>query len=129
LTIFQQIAYAVAFSHARGVIHRDIKPANIMVGAYGEAMLLDWGLAKLVERISDDEIEEDARVVTLGRYSAAETASGTITGTPQYMSPEATNGQPELLTPRSDVYGLGTVLYEILTLEPPFPDLGFVRPW
>jgi serine/threonine-protein kinase len=127
LTLFQQIAYAVAFAHARGVIHRDIKPANIMIGRYGEAMLLDWGLAKLVDDpVVENETSDEIRVVTLGRYSATETASGTITGTPQYMSPEATHGQPELLTTKSDVYGLGAVLYEILTLEPPFPDLGFV---
>lgn len=127
LTIFQQIAYAVAFSHARGVIHRDIKPANIMVGRYGEAMLLDWGLAKIVEQEEAMHGEEQLpRVKTQGKYVAGGTVSGTITGTPQYMSPEATSGHPEQITTKSDVYGLGAVLYEILTLEPPFPDLGFV---
>jgi serine/threonine-protein kinase len=125
LTIFQQIAYAVAFAHARGVVHRDIKPANIMVGRYGEAMLLDWGLAKIVEQQADGD-DQLPRVKTLGRYVAGSTVSGTITGTPQYMSPEATSGQPEQITTKSDVYGLGAVLYEILTFEPPFPDLGFV---
>ncbi len=126
LTIFQQIAYAVAFSHAHGVIHRDIKPANIMVGRYGESILLDWGLAK-VQSDREPEITEDMpQVRMVGRYSASETASGTITGTPQYMSPEATEGRPELVSSKSDVYGLGATLYEILTLEPAFPDLGFV---
>jgi|GEM_PF-869274 len=126
LTIFQQIANAVAFAHDHGVIHRDIKPANIMVGGYGEAILIDWGLAKVLG-IEDVQPEADVQPVALsGRYSAVATQSGTITGTPQYMSPEATEGQPELLTPKSDVYGLGAVLYEILTLEPPYRDLGFV---
>jgi eukaryotic-like serine/threonine-protein kinase len=126
LTIFQQIAYAVAFSHAHGVIHRDIKPGNIMVGRYGEAILLDWGLAK-IQTEGDPEVTEDLpRVNLVGRYSASETASGTITGTPQYMSPEATEGQPEKVTSKSDVYGLGATLYEIVTLQPAFPDLGFV---
>lgn len=126
LTIFQQIAYAVAFAHAHGVIHRDIKPANIMVGRYGEAILIDWGLAKIIE--GDDPVvtEDLPRVEMVGRYSATETQSGTITGTPQYMSPEATEGRPDRLTTKSDVYGLGAVLYEILTLEPAFPDIGFV---
>lgn len=126
LTIFQQIAYAVAFSHAHGVVHRDIKPGNIMVGRYGESILLDWGLAKILSEDAPEITEDLPRVRMVGRYSASETASGTITGTPQYMSPEATEGRPELLTPKSDVYGLGATLYEILTLEPAFADIGFV---
>lgn len=124
LTIYQQIAYAVAFAHAHGVIHRDIKPANIMVGQYGEAILIDWGLAKIIG--AEDPVGDQRRVELVGQFSASETASGTITGTPQYMAPEATEGRPDLLTAKSDVYGLGAVLYEILTLEPAYPDLGFV---
>lgn len=126
LTVFQQIAYAVAFAHDHGVIHRDIKPANIMVGKYGEAILIDWGLAKVLDDV-DQPVPDDApRVEMVGRYATHETASGTITGTPQYMSPEATRGRPELVGTKSDVYGLGAVLYEVLTLQPPFEDLGFV---
>lgn len=127
LTILQQVAYAVAFAHAHGVIHRDIKPANIMVGRYGEAILIDWGLAKIlrdVEEVDLDAIERPVEMV--GRYSGSETASGTITGTPQYMSPEATEGRPGTVGPKTDVYGLGAVLYEILTLRPAFEDEGFV---
>ena len=128
LTAFQQIAYAVAFAHARGVIHRDIKPANIMIGRYGEAMLFDWGLAKLWEAPADDASErsDEPPVRVDARISGANTIAGTITGTPQYMSPEATLGVPGSTTASSDVYGLGAVLYELLTLEAPFADLGFM---
>ncbi len=129
LTIYRQIAYAVAYAHAHGVIHRDIKPANIMVGAYGEAILIDWGLAKVIEDESADEADTNPsieRVEIVGRFSGSETASGTITGTPQYMSPEATEGKPGIVTTKADVYGLGAVLYEILTYLPAFEDLGFV---
>ncbi|MFO0727703.1 MAG: bifunctional serine/threonine-protein kinase/formylglycine-generating enzyme family protein [Myxococcota bacterium] len=126
LTVFQQLAYAVAFAHARGVIHRDIKPANIMIGRYGEVTLIDWGLAKITGDGAGFEPEEPR--VSIGAHaSARETADGTITGTPQYMSPEAVEGRSERVDERSDVYGLGAVLYEILTLEPPFEDRGFVQ--
>lgn len=127
LTVLQQIAYAVAFAHAHGVVHRDIKPANIMVGRYGEAILIDWGLAKMVrdrEAFDPDEIEQPVEMV--GRWSGAHTASGMITGTPQYMSPEATQGDPQQIGPKADVYGLGAVLYEVLTHRPAFEDEGFV---
>jgi serine/threonine-protein kinase len=128
LTIFQQIAYAVAFAHARGVIHRDIKPANIMIGRYGEATLLDWGLAKLLraDRPDGDSDPSEPQVNFHAWLSGTGTQAGMITGTPQYMSPEATLGTPDVVGEKSDVYGLGAVLYEILTYEQAHPDLGFV---
>jgi len=127
LTAFQQIAYAVAFAHARGVMHRDIKPGNIMIGRYGEAMLFDWGLAKLIDSEPDAVESSNEPIVRVDQnISGADTVAGTITGTPQYMSPEATLGVPGSTTPKSDVYGLGAVLYELLTLEPPFADRGFM---
>lgn len=127
LTVLQQIAYAVAFAHAHGVLHRDIKPANIMVGRYGEAILIDWGLAKMLrDREAYDPAEIEQPVEIIGRWSGSSTASGMITGTPQYMSPEATEGNPARISPKADVYGLGAVLYELLTLRPAFEDEGFV---
>jgi eukaryotic-like serine/threonine-protein kinase len=126
LTVFQQLAYAVAFSHSRGVIHRDIKPANIMIGRYGEVTLLDWGLAKLAHPAPRRDSDEPPVRVAPHLASLA-TADGTITGTPQYMSPEAVDGRADRITEKVDVWGLGAVLYEILTLTPAFLDEGFMR--
>jgi eukaryotic-like serine/threonine-protein kinase len=122
LTAFQQIAYAVAFAHARGVIHRDIKPSNIIIGAYGEAMLFDWGLAKLLSDNGNLDADPVGKVTINPELKETATVDGIITGTPHYMSPEATHGGSAHLTDRSDVYSLGVVLYEILALVPPIED-------
>lgn len=98
--IFSRVADALGYAHARGVIHRDIKPANIMLDAQGEVFLTDFGVAKLLE--SDMKF----------------TASGAVTGTPEYMSPEQAQG--EKLDARSDIYALGIVLYEMVTGRLPF---------
>lgn len=129
LTVFQKICDALAFAHSKGVIHRDLKPANIMLGEYGEALVMDWGLAKLLGReqqrtgkIKIDAIEEaeaheptDADATTIGP-----TISGTVMGTPQYMPPEQANGEVEMMDERTDIYALGAILYYILALRPPF---------
>ncbi|MCB9599690.1 MAG: serine/threonine protein kinase [Sandaracinus sp.] len=113
LGIFVQMCRAIDFAHSRGVVHRDLKPANVMVGEFGEVYVLDWGVAKLVDRpastthpgtsdIPDDDLDE--------------TREGSALGTPGYMSPEQALGDAEV-GPASDVYALGCILYEILTLE------------
>lgn len=107
MQIFLQVALALEYAHVKGVIHRDIKPANIMVGEHGEVLLLDWGVAKLV---GESEVETQAR--------ADITQSGHAVGTPTYMSPEQVSGKE--VDARSDVYALGILLYEMLTLLPPF---------
>jgi len=128
LTLFQQIAYAMAFAHARRVMHRDLKPANIMIGRYGEVTILDWGLAKFVSVWSlAPDAAPPAPIPRSPKISGSDTAEGTVTGTPQYMAPEAVEGHPERITEKADVYGLGAVLYEILTLEPAYADRGFVQ--
>jgi serine/threonine-protein kinase len=105
--IFQQVALAVEYAHVKGVVHRDIKPSNVMVGEHGEVMLLDWGVAKL---LGETEVSTEAK--------ADITQSGFAVGTPTYMAPEQVTG--EAVDARSDVYALGVLLYEILTLTPPF---------
>ena len=117
LTIFQKLCDAMAFAHSKGVIHRDLKPANIMLGEYGEVLVMDWGLAKAI----GDTGEILAAVEMEGEQEGggALTISGTIMGTPQYMAPEQACGDHEFVNERSDVYALGAILYELLTLKPP----------
>ncbi len=122
---FLDVCDAMDYAHSRGVLHRDLKPANIMLGRYGETLVVDWGLAKLIgmddvtaER-GDGEFEPTfagASVTTSG-----ETAEGTTIGTPAYMSPEQARGAIDQLGPGSDVYSLGATLYELLTGVVPFP--------
>ncbi len=114
LHLFMQVCMAVAYAHSRGVLHRDLKPENIMLGEFGEVFVMDWGLAKIVKT----DVE---RPVVGGRPDEAHfhTRIGDITGTPSYMSPEQAMGLVDALSERSDVYSLGAILFEILTLRPP----------
>ena len=116
LRVFQRICEAVAFAHAQRVIHRDLKPENIMVGEFGEVLVMDWGLAKLVHSSEDQRpISKEPSV----RSPALITGHGTILGTPSYMAPEQASGQIENLNERTDVYSLGAILYFLLTGFPP----------
>src|SRR6185503_8925747 len=111
---FQAVCDAVAFAHAHGVIHRDLKPQNIMIGSFGEVLVLDWGVAKIVQ----PQIDADFRrsICENLRQSAAEqTMEGTVIGTRHYMSPEQARGEIDQLDERSDIYALGAVLYFLLT--------------
>ncbi len=113
LNIFEQICMALGFAHSRGIIHHDIKPGNIMLGDFGETLLLDWGLAEFVDPADDPRSAYEARL-------APQREEKVIAGTPVYMSPEQVRG--EKLDYRSDIYALGAVLYEILCLRPPFQN-------
>jgi len=109
---FQSVCDAVAFAHAHGVIHRDLKPQNIMIGSFGEVLVLDWGVAKLVDR-------EDRTYSSDGIYShSGDTVEGTVIGTQNYMSPEQARGEIDQLDERADIYSLGAVLSFLLKDQP-----------
>ena len=97
---FQAVCNAVAFAHAHGVIHRDLKPQNIMIGSFGEVLVLDWGVAKIKAQMNADEQE------------------GTVIGTRDYMAPEQARGEIDQLDERADVYSLGAVLHFLLKDQP-----------
>ncbi len=115
---FLDLAQGVAYAHSRGVVHRDLKPHNVMIGEFGETVIIDWGLAKILGDETDvDETYEDRsqalREISL--LGEGHTIEGEVIGTPAYMSPEQAAGLIETVDERSDVYALGCILYRILT--------------
>ncbi|HUM12657.1 MAG TPA: WD40 repeat domain-containing serine/threonine protein kinase [Myxococcaceae bacterium] len=110
-------AQTTAYAHARAVVHRDLKPSNVMVGPYGETVVVDWGLAK---HRGEAEPPSDTPSPDLGPEL---TQAGVALGTPSYMSPEQARGDLEAIDERSDVFSLGAMLYELLTGRPPFQGL------
>jgi serine/threonine-protein kinase len=128
LAIFEQACQAVAYAHARGVIHRDLKPSNIMIGAFGEVQVVDWGLSKVLKQGAEaaavaqrSESCNEPQVTTIRTTGGgAGSQSGAVIGTPSYMSPEQALGAIDELDEQADVFALGAILCEILTGQPPY---------
>jgi len=122
LNAFDIVCNTVAYAHSKGIIHRDLKCENVILGAYGEVVVIDWGLAKQYGRG-----EVAAEAVDLDATRPAETVAGHILGTPAYMAPEQAAGEIDTIGPATDVYGLSAILYEILCGQPPFTGTSTIE--
>ena len=150
LTAFAKVCDAMAFAHSKGIIHRDLKPENVMVGAFGEVLVMDWGLAKILKDVAQtaDELEQRQALVSpvdeasesalptgfqeltdsqMHGSSEDLTMDGAVMGSPQYMPPEQAEGRVADIDERTDIYSLGGILYAILTLRPPIKGKSVVQ--
>ncbi|MBL8839964.1 MAG: protein kinase [Planctomycetes bacterium] len=130
LAIFETICQTIAYAHSRGVIHRDLKPANVMVGAFGEVQVVDWGLAKVLGQggVVDERRARDPNLSIIATVRSGSVGSqslaGSVLGTPAYMPPEQAQGQLDRVDERGDVFALGAILCELLTGQPPYVGSG-----
>jgi WD40 repeat protein/serine/threonine protein kinase len=119
---FIDVCQAIEYAHSRGVLHRDLKPGNVMLGKYGETLVVDWGLAKPVGKCDTERRSEEPTIRPSSGSGSAPTQMGSAIGTPAYMSPEQAAGRLDQLGPASDVYSLGATLYCVLTGQAPLND-------
>jgi serine/threonine-protein kinase len=120
LNAFVGVCNAIAYAHSRGVIHRDLKGQNVVLGDFGEVIVLDWGLAKIVGQPAADRDAPPPLVPPASAEPHDATLPGQAIGTPAYMAPEQAEGRSEAIDAHTDIYGLGAILYEILAGQPPF---------
>ena len=113
IEILIKVCDAVAYAHSRGVVHRDIKPSNIMVGTYGQVYIMDWGIARIMEGHGELAVQRDQKSADLD-------VEGSWLGTTEYMAPEQARGDHQATDERSDIFGLGATLYEVLTGQAPY---------
>jgi serine/threonine-protein kinase len=127
LNRFVAVCNTIAYAHSRGVLHRDLKPQNIMLGKYGETLVVDWGLAKSFERSDEARADGEETVrPSSSQPEGQETRAGDIKGAPGYMSPEQASGRIDEIGTASDVFALGATLYAILTGVAPYKGQGAV---
>ncbi len=117
---FHTICVAVAYAHSKGVVHRDLKPENILIGGFGEVLVVDWGIAKVLGSSTSGQDEDEVVETRRSSGGALATRAGSVAGTPSYMSPEQAWGLTDQVGFGSDIYTLGSILYEILSGRPPY---------
>jgi serine/threonine-protein kinase len=135
LAIFEQICQTLAYAHSKRVIHRDLKPGNVMVGAFGEVQVMDWGLAKVLAHepsrtdVTRSSVPAESVMPARNDDPMSYSRAGDVLGTYSYMAPEQACGAVEQLDERCDVFGLGAVLCEVLTGQPPYtgPTVAVLR--
>src|SRR5262249_15588695 len=119
---FIDVCYTIEYAHSRGVIHRDLKPSNVVVGKYGETLVVDWGLAKFVGRDEKYVARGEQTLRPSSHSGSTDTVAGGAVGTPAFMSPEQAEGDLGHVGFASDIYGLGGTLYYLLTGKNPITD-------
>ena len=122
LACFINVCNAIEYAHSRGIVHRDIKPSNIMLGKYGETLVVDWGLAKPIDSPESSLVAPEPKLRPSSGSHSTPTQMGSAIGTPAYMSPEQAFGHVDRIAPTSDVYCLGATLYYLLSGQPPVTD-------
>jgi len=130
LNVLLRVCEALSYAHSKDVVHRDIKPANVMVGAFGEVYLMDWGLAKLLGEENDPEAVQDrapSQPTSSGSADHSLTLEGAVVGTPSYMAPEQAKGIESAISPLTDVYAMGAILYQLLSGAAPFREKDRAR--